>query len=148
MVRSNLTTLALQYLARREHSRLELETKLSKYAQTAEILSSTLDALEQQGLLSADRVVEHVKQVRRAKYGSLRIHHELKIKGIAEDLIDNAMIDLEQTELDTARKIWQKKFGVLPEDWNTRGKQARFLASRGFSTEIINQVLANRSEEM
>ena len=37
MVQSNLKTLALQHLARREHSRLELEKKLSKYAQTTEI---------------------------------------------------------------------------------------------------------------
>ena len=57
------------------------------------------------------------------------------------------MIDLQQTELDAARKIWQKKFNVLPEDWKTRGKQARFLASRGFSSEVINQVLTNLPEE-
>lgn len=148
MVQLNLKTLALQHLARREHSRLELEKKLSKYAQTAGTLEGILDSLEQQGSLSASRVVEHVKQVRRAKYGSLRIHHELKTKGIAEDLIDRAMVDLQQTEFDVARKIWQKKFGVLPEDWKTRGKQARFLASRGFSSEVINQVLANSSEEL
>lgn len=108
MVQSNLKTLALQHLARREHSRLELEKKLAKYAETSEALATTLDSLEQQGSLSAKRVVEHVTQVRRAKYGSLRIHHELKTKGIAEDLIDRAMIDLQQTELDAARKIWQK----------------------------------------
>ena len=148
MVQSNLKTLALQHLARREHSRLELEKKLSKYAQTTEALASTLDSLEQQGSLSASRVVESIKQSRRAKYGSLRIHHELKTKGIAEELIDCAMTDLQQTELDAARQIWQKKFGVFPEDWKTRGKQARFLASRGFSPEIINQVFASLSEEI
>lgn len=147
MVQSNLKTLALQHLARREHSRLELEKKLSKYAQTTEALTSALDSLEQQGSLSENRVVEYVKQVRRAKYGSLRIHHELKTKGIAEELIDHAMIDLKQTELDAARQVWQKKFGELPEDWKTRSKQARFLASRGFSSEVINQVLTNLPEE-
>lgn len=148
MAQLDLRTLALKHLARREHSRLELEKKLSKYAQTTEALASTLDSLEQHGFLSENRVVEHIKHVRRAKYGSLRIHTELKIRGITEELIDSALIDLKQTELETARQIWQKKFGVFPEDWKTRGKQARFLAGRGFSPEIINQVFANLSEEI
>ena len=38
---------ALGYLARREHSRLELEKKLAPYAPTPEELSYLLDSLEQ-----------------------------------------------------------------------------------------------------
>ena len=49
---------ALGFLARREHSRLELEKKLASYAPTPEELSFVLDSLEQHGLLSAGRMVE------------------------------------------------------------------------------------------
>ncbi len=144
----SLQTLAVGYLAKREYSRRELEKKLAGHAQTPEALSEALDALEQRGLLSAERVVEQVLHGRRHKYGLQRIRHELKEKGIAEHLIDTAMIDLKGTELEAARAVWRRKFGVIPENLKERGKQMRFLAGRGFSAGIIRQVLACPHEDV
>lgn len=144
----SLQTRAVGYLARREYSRLELEKKLAEYAQTPEALAQVLDALEQRGLLSAERVVEQIVHGRRQKYGAQRIRHELREKGIAEHLIDTAMIDLKGTELETARAVWRRKFGVIPENLKERSKQMRFLAGRGFSAEIIRQVLASPHEDV
>ncbi len=134
---------ALSYLARREHSRRELERKLATHASppTSEALSDVLDKLEQRGFLSAERVVEQVIRMRRHKFGSQRIVQELKEKGIETHLITNALPELIETELETARAVWKKKFGVLPANIKERGKQMRFLISRGFSSEIIRQVL-------
>lgn len=144
----SLHSRAVRYLARREYSRLELEKKLAGHAQTPEALSQVLDTLEQCGLLSAERLIEQVVHGRRHKYGSKRIRHELKTKGIADDLIEGAMADLKATEVVAAREIWRKKFGVIPEDLKERSKQVRFLAGRGFSAEIIRQVLACTDEEV
>ena len=137
---------ALDYLARREHSRLELEKKLTPYASTLEELSLVLDSLEQCGLLSAGRMVEHVVHVRRSKFGSRRIVHELQQKGIDEDLIAAALPHLKETELETARTVWRKKFGAMPINAKERAKQIRFLMSRGFTSEIIRQVLQSQDE--
>lgn len=137
---------ALDYLARREHSRLELEKKLTPYASTLEELSFVLDSLEQCGLLSAGRMVEQVVHVRRSKFGSRRIVHELQQKGIDEDLIAAALPHLKETELETARTVWRKKFGAMPINAKERAKQIRFLMSRGFTSEIIRQVLQSQDE--
>jgi regulatory protein len=137
---------ALDYLARREHSRLELEKKLTPYAPTLEELSFVLDSLEQCGLLSAGRMVEQVVHVRRSKFGSRRIVHELQQKGIDEDLIAAALPHLKETELETARTVWRKKFGAMPINAKERAKQIRFLMSRGFASEIIRQVFQPRDE--
>ena len=137
---------ALDYLARREHSRLELEKKLTPYAPTLEELSFVLDSLEQCGLLSAGRIVEQVVHVRRSKFGSRRIVHELQQKGIDEDLIAAALPHLKETELETARTVWRKKFGAMPINAKERAKQIRFLMSRGFTPEIIRQVLQSQDE--
>jgi len=147
--RSSLELRALRYLAQREHSRLELEQKLSAHAQssTPEALSSVLDKLEQNGFLSAERVVEQVIRTRRPRFGSQRIVYELKEKGIDAQLIDSILPALRETELDTAFKIWQKKFGQLPNTREERGKQIRFMMSRGFSIEVIQQVLSQADEE-
>lgn len=147
--RSPLEIRALRYLAQREHSRLELEQKLSAHARsyTPEAISNILDKLEQNGFLSAERVVEQVIRARRSRFGSQRIVYELKEKGIDEQLIDGILPTLRETELDTAFKIWQKKFGQLPNTREERGKQMRFMMSRGFSMEIIQQVLSRADEE-
>jgi regulatory protein len=137
---------ALDYLARREHSRLELEKKLAPYAPTLEELSFVLDSLEQSGLLSAGRMVEQVVHARRSKFGRRRIVHELQQKGIDEDLIAAALPHLKETELETARTVWRKKFGAMPINAKERAKQIRFLMSRGFTSEIIRQVLRSQDE--
>jgi regulatory protein len=137
----SLKTRALGYLARREHSRLELEKKLEPYAQTPEELSSMLGTLEQGGFLSATRMVEQVIHMRKNKFGSLRIVHELREKGIAENLIADALPGIKETEQDSAREIWRKKFGAMPANAKELGRQMRFLMGRGFTPEVIRQVL-------
>ena len=112
-----------------------------------EALSSVLDKLEQNGFLSAERVVEQIIRTRRSRFGSQRIVHELKEKGIDEHLIHSALLSLKETELDAALKIWQKKFGKLPDTREERGKQMRFMMSRGFSMEVIQQALLQANEE-
>lgn len=147
--RSPLEVRALRYLAQREYSRRELEQKLSIHARSSapEALSNVLDKLEQNGFLSAERVVEQIIRTRRSRFGSQRIVHELKEKGIDEHLIHSALSTLKETEWDAAFKIWQKKFGKIPETREERGKQMRFMMSRGFSMEVIQQVLAQANEE-
>nr|WP_281720350.1 recombination regulator RecX [Nitrosomonas nitrosa] len=147
-IKQNLQARAVRYLAKREYSRLELAKKLADHAPAPETLSEVLDALEQRGWLSAERVVEQVLHGRRNKFGALRIRHELKEKGIAEHLIDAAMSNLKETELQAAREVWRKKFGVIPENLKERSKQARFLAGRGFSSGVIRQVLACSDDEI
>lgn len=146
---STLEMRALRYLMQREYSRLELERKLSVYARSfsPEALSIVLDKLEQNGFLSAQRVVEQIIHKRRSRFGSQRIAYELKAKGIDEHLIHNALPALKESELAAAVKIWLKKFGKLPSTREERGKQMRFMMSRGFAMEVIQQVLSQTDEE-
>ena len=143
----SLKTRALGYLARREHSRLELEKKLAPHAQTGEELSSMLDALEQCGFLSAERMVEQLIQLRGGRFGSVRIVHELREKGIAENLIRAALPNIREMEQHNAREVWRKKFGVAPADAKERERQVRFLMGRGFAAEVIYKMLRDTGRE-
>lgn len=134
---------ALKLLAQREHSRLELQTKLAEHAPTSEVLTNLLDLLEQRNLLSDERAAEQILHSRRSRYGSRRIVFELQSKGIAEHLIAATLEELKTTELSSAQTIWHKKFGAVPANHVERGKQERYLAGRGFSFDVIGQVLAN-----
>jgi len=82
---------------------------------------------------------------RQSKFGSARVANELREKGVADDLIADAVEEVKVNELDFAREICRKKFKASPssrEDW---AKQARFLQSRGFGFDVIKKVLNEKS---
>ena len=131
----------MRYLARREHSRVELHAKLQPYVQEGEDLNAVLDELEKRNWLSDVRATTQWVGSKRGRFGSQRIVHELRQKGIPENLISDALPQLKETELDAAREVWQRKFGVKPQDSKEKAKQIRFLQSRGFSIDVTLKVL-------
>jgi regulatory protein len=143
----SLKTRALRYLARREHSRLELERKLTPHAESPDELAAAMVALEQSGFLSAERVVEQVVYSCKSKFGSRRIEHELREKGIPENLIAAALPNIRETEQERAREVWRKRFNALPDNAKELGRQARFLKGRGFAADVIHHVLCCSNEE-
>ena len=60
-------------LARREHSRYELEQRFLSRAESEQSLAEVLDLLEQQGLLSDIRFAVSLARVRGAHQGLRRI---------------------------------------------------------------------------
>ena len=147
--RSPIELRALRYLAQREYSRRELAQKLSadRDAREPAELSAVLDQLEQQGYLSDARMAEQVARTRRSRFGSQRIVHELKSKGVADGLIHTVLPGLKETELEAALQVWRKKFDHPPATREERAKQIRFMMNRGFSMETITQVLTQAGEE-
>lgn len=139
---------AIALLARREHSRLELARKLSAYSESQEEINALLDELILRGFLSDERFTESRINVRKNRYGSRRIVNELLEKGVDEDLVTKAVASLKQADKETAKLVWERKFGgVLPKDAKEKAKQIRFLQSRGFDFDVINNVLNDNGDE-
>ena len=131
----------MQSLARREYSRAELHAKLLPHVTPEDSLDVVLDELVVRGWLSDTRAAEQMVRTRRSRFGTQRIAHELKQKGISDELINAALPQLKHGELEAAREVWQKKFGVVPQDAKEKAKQMRFLQSRGFSLDVVFKVL-------
>ena len=131
---------AFRFLARRDYARVELGRKLTAYASDPDELVALLNQLEQGGYLSDARFAEQRVVARAKRHGNARLAYELRTKGVDEAIIASAL-DTIGNEFERARGAWQKKFSAPPasrEDW---AKQARFLQSRGFSTDIIRRLL-------
>lgn len=151
----SLRARALQYLARREYSRAELRGKLLPHAQADDDfeqaqpvgLDALLDDLTERGWLSDVRAATQLVHAKRSRFGLQRITHELRQRGIGEDLISEALPQLKETELEAVRDVWQRKFGALPQDASEKARQMRFLQSRGFGLEVIFQVLRQTTAE-
>ena len=137
----SLHTRAMKYLVRREYSRAELHAKLLLKATPDDDVDRVLDELAARGWLSDSRAAEQLVRMRRNRFGMQRIAHELRQKGIGEDLINDALPQMKDTELEAARNIWQRKFGIVPEDAKEKAKQLRFMQSRGFMPDVIFKVL-------
>jgi regulatory protein len=138
---------ALGYLSRREYSRAELSRKLSPYAEEGESIDALLDSLESEGWLSDSRFAESLLNRRASRMGAGRIVNELKRHSVGQELVEEVSAQLRETELARAQAVWRKKFGTLPETPSERAKQARFLATRGFSQGIIGKILKGIDEE-
>ncbi len=149
----------MQYLARREYSRAELRAKLLPRIQRNEEfddaafgsepvsgeseqdLDALLDDLAKRGWLSDERAAAQLVHAKRGRYGTQRITHELRQRGIDEALIAQTLPELKDSELATAREVWRKKFGAPPQDAKEKARQMRFLQSRGFSMDVIYKAM-------
>jgi regulatory protein len=142
----SLKARALKYLSAREHSRLELTRKLSRYAQEGDDIEALLDSLEAAKLLSQTRFSESLVHRRAARFGNNRILSELQTHGIDPDTLTDIKGSLAQDEVLRARAVWRRKFSHLPVDAAERAKQMRFLQQRGFSHSAIQAAMRTPDE--
>jgi len=143
--RDELKARALRYLVRREHSRDELARKLAPYAESNEILEGVLRELESRKQLSNERFAEARTRQLARKYGAARIRHDLKSKGIAEEVSSRAVAEL--NEVEKAKQILARKYREAATTREERAKRARFLQSRGFSYDTIYQAVRIGDDE-
>jgi regulatory protein len=137
---------ALGLLARREYSRAELSRRLAPHAGSADELEALLDGLAGKSQLSDERYAEARAHTLSRKFGSARILHELKTKGIDVDLAQRVASAARLDDLQRAREVHQRKFRSPPAGREDRARQARFLQSRGFSFDVIRAVLKDAEE--
>ena len=130
---------ALRLLARREHSRVELERKLAPHVESSAALAALLDELQAKKQLSDERYAEARVHWLARKYGAVYIRDDLRAKCVPESLIERACAPDE--EITRARQILKRKYRTAATTREERARRARFLQSRGFSYETIAKTL-------
>ena len=138
---------ALRCLSMREHSRLELTQKLKSFEEAPGELDRLLDDLEAKGFINEQRVLESLVHRRAGKLGAARIRQELQGKGLAPEAVQQAVAQLQATELERAREVWRRKFAEPARTPAERARQMRFLASRGFAGDVLRRVIALPDDE-
>ena len=101
----------MRLLARREHSRAELERKLAAFEELPGTLAQALDDLQAKDFINEQRVVDSVVHRRAPRLGAGRVRQELERKGLDREAIASAVTALASTELARASAVWKKKFG-------------------------------------
>ena len=143
MERQEVLQRACDFLARREHSRKELKFKLARACENNSLIDELLDKLSDEGLQSDERFTESFVHYRVNKgQGPIKIEQELYQRGVDPEVISAYLYSGSIDWLELAEEVRIKKFGkAVPGDYQNKAKQSRFLYSRGFSGELINQIL-------
>ncbi|MFI4937179.1 MAG: regulatory protein RecX [Candidatus Berkiellales bacterium] len=134
---------AIALLARREHSRRELQQKLTQRGYAFAAIDDLLNELEKSGLLNEDRFIGSIIRTYRSRgMGPLKICVELQKRGIDRSRIV-AHEEWHGSSWDeTAIAVRIKRFGeLLPSSMIQKMQQIRFLQQRGFTQDQIHVAL-------
>lgn len=136
---------ALNLLARREHSALELRDKLARRGVDAELIGRLLAELAAAGLQSDARFAEAYANARADKgYGPLRLRAELAQRGVAERIISATLDEFDELWPQALARLARKRFGLDPgaggpvPERHEQARQTRFLRQRGFTLAQIS----------
>lgn len=140
--RKRCLTRALGLLARREHSRQELQTKLITKGFEPVVVDEVMEQLLAEGSLSDHRYAElYAEQRARKGYGPLRIQQELLQRGVSPPLIEQVLNAYDaQNWIEHAHFAWKKytkTHEVYSNPVQAKLQQQRFLYSRGFEGDLI-----------
>lgn len=136
----SLKSRALEILARRETSRLELRRKLAPHAADEAELEQVLDEVAAANWQSDERFTEMWVNGKSRKHGRMRLQQELAAKGVDREMIRHYLPDAE-SELENAVNVLRKKFRQPAADAAERNKQMRFLIYRGFGNDTAQAAL-------
>jgi len=134
---------ALRLLARREHSRSELATKLAARGVEAEVAEHVLAELSAGALQSDERFAEDYVRARIERgYGPEQILAGLRERGIDEAILAHRVDPRDPAWIERLAEARQRRFGdVLPTDPRQRARQCRFLVRRGFPVALVRRLL-------
>jgi len=132
---------AIRLLARREHTRAELARKLTALG-TQDEIETVLNELQASHLQSDSRAAENYLRSNSSRLGASRLRHTLKTRGVTPELIDEQLAQAAlPDEIERARALWSRKFDAAPADAREWARQARFLQSRGFASDVVRRLL-------
>jgi regulatory protein len=137
----SLKARAIGLLARREYARSELRDRLlSTGAPPAEV-DPVLDDLAAQGYLSDARFAHALVRQKHGGYSKRAIAQTLKARGVAGEIVTEALDGAEADDSATMVALWRRRFGRAPADDRERARQVRFLQRRGFGLSAILRLL-------
>ncbi|MBM7562196.1 RecX family transcriptional regulator [Fusibacter tunisiensis] len=148
---------ALYLLTLKMRTEAEVKRKLNEKQVEVETQRLVLAFLNDNGLLDDVAFARLYIEANANRYGAYRLRAYLNRKGVSERDQEAAFesADIEASPEARARHVLSRKVESLNIDWNqvsndyayrnkVYGKLARFLAGRGFSSDIVKTVVRER----
>lgn len=143
----NARVAALRMLGLCDRSKKELIERLLRKGYSEAVAGDVADEMESLGYIDDRRFAERFASdaVNRKDAGPQMITSGLQKKGISREIIDDVLVKVSRdyTQADTARRALGRKLnkGGVPRNRNEIRKLSDYLRRRGFSYDIIRDVL-------
>jgi regulatory protein len=140
---------AYRFLSYRPRSRAEIEIKLRNKEFDEAIVAAVLVDLARLGLVNDGQFARAWARgrIRLRGFGRRRIDQELKAKGVAPEIIREALAEVlgETNETETAMQVAEKKLGTMQhvEPEARRRRLAGLLERKGYGFDVIRDVLSS-----
>jgi len=157
----NVREVAVDCLSRRALTHYELETRLKDKGFENTEINETLERLEKLGYLNDQELALTVSQNRLKRYSRRRVFQDLKNRGLASQLIEEALgctyssHDESQQCLALAKQWWiregkrweqrlqaEKTKRAVPRELWLQQKVAQKLVGRGYPSDMVQNVLS------
>ncbi len=139
---------AMSLLSRRAHGRSELAGKLKLRGFSGQTIKAVLDDCERLNFINDRDFAElYIEELKGRGFGSRRIKNELNKKRLPRPVIEELMEESpedKENEYSRAEVVLERKMKSLARESDPRKRREkiyRFMASRGFSGDIISQLL-------
>lgn len=155
---------AMNLLARREHSRHELHSKLARRFADLVLVDVVLQSLSEENLQSDERYAESLLRQRIARgYGPGRVHRDMRERGLDDEAIARAHAVVQPEWFSLAESAYDRKFGRTPastgadDEWSEldftqrkalrdaalkeKARRSRFMLYRGFQSRHFQHLL-------
>ena len=137
--------LALNYIGLRIRSTKEVQTYLKRKKIHENVINRVIQYCNERNYLDDYAFAKAFTkdQLNLNKSGVFKIRSSLRTKGIAVEIIDLVVEELinRDEQLDLAAKLGKRKLRLLTKDTNKKQKIYRFLLQKGFSRDVVAEVL-------
>lgn len=148
---------ALEYCFSRPHSRFEVQQYLYRKTRprrtktgelrpgvSTDLTQRVYDRLDEKGHLDDEAFARYWVENRRLKKGASmrKLYSELAAKGVAREIIDQALEGSDRDDKNELQKVIAKRAGRYDDPQ----KLIAYLARQGFSYDDIKQALADQDE--
>ncbi|MEA1995427.1 MAG: regulatory protein RecX [Campylobacterota bacterium] len=142
---------ALKMLERKDYTERKLRDKLIKKEFSQLVIDDAMRWLKQKKFIDDRRFAENLVFFKQKKgYGKRRIIRDLFLRGVDEDIAQNAVgvIDFNE-QVEKAKEILQKKEKMVKTKQKAllRKKLLQYLLQRGFEWEVVQEVWKRREEK-
>lgn len=128
-----------------------LGERFGEHPEAARLAEAAAARMAELGILDDVRFARGFLRSRLSKRSLQAALREVERKGVSKEDAEAAVEQLRDEGIlgapaDHAFEVWTRKFGQVPANERERGRQARFMAARGFSYSAISKVWAQAKD--
>ncbi len=144
---------SIKFLSYRARSKQEIINYLNKKGFPSETINLTVKALEEENLINDHKfAAEWIQLKAQQGYGSIKLRHQLKAKGVDDCIIEENLSQIlsEEEEYRLAKELLCKRKKRTENSHSTNRfwqKTANYLMSRGYPFSLVNKLIQKHRKD-